>query len=53
MDALVMAGGKGARLGKDEKPLTNLCGKPLIQYVLEALLVHLTSIEFMSPHHNG
>lgn len=38
MDALVMAGGKGARLGKDEKPLTNLCGKPLIQYVLEALL---------------
>lgn len=38
MDALVMAGGKGARLGKDEKPLTNLCGKPLIQFVLEALL---------------
>ena len=38
MDAVVMAGGKGARLGKDEKPLTLLCGKPLIQYVLEALL---------------
>lgn len=38
MDAIVMAGGKGARLGKDEKPLTPLCGKPLIQYVLEALL---------------
>lgn len=38
MDAVVMAGGKGARLGKDEKPLTLLYGKPLIQYVLEALL---------------
>lgn len=38
MDALVMAGGRGARLGKDEKPLTNLCGKPMIRYVLEALL---------------
>ena len=38
MDAVVMAGGMGRRLGKDEKPLTLLCGKPLIQYVLEALL---------------
>ena len=38
MDAVVMAGGMGKRLGKDEKPLTLLCGKPLIQYVLEALL---------------
>ena len=38
MDAVVMAGGKGGRLGRDEKPLTLLCGKPMIQYVLEALL---------------
>ncbi|HMB46143.1 MAG TPA: NTP transferase domain-containing protein [Candidatus Methanoperedens sp.] len=38
MDAVVMAGGMGKRLGKDEKPLTPLYGKPLIQYVLEALL---------------
>jgi adenosylcobinamide-phosphate guanylyltransferase len=38
MDALVMAGGMGKRLGKDEKPLTLLCGKPLIHYVLDALL---------------
>jgi adenosylcobinamide-phosphate guanylyltransferase len=38
MDALVMAGGMGKRLGKDEKPLTLLCGKPLINYVLDALL---------------
>jgi adenosylcobinamide-phosphate guanylyltransferase len=38
MDAVVMAGGMGKRLRKDEKPLTSLNGKPLIQYVLEALL---------------
>ncbi|MFZ3058959.1 MAG: NTP transferase domain-containing protein [Candidatus Methanoperedens sp.] len=38
MDAIVMAGGMGKRLGKDEKPLTLLLGKPLINYVLDALL---------------
>lgn len=37
MDAVVMAGGLGKRLGTAEKPLTPLYGKPLIQYVLEAL----------------
>ncbi len=38
MDAVVMAGGKGKRLGAEEKPLTALCGKPMISYVLSALL---------------
>ncbi|HKZ37166.1 MAG TPA: NTP transferase domain-containing protein, partial [Chryseolinea sp.] len=38
MDALVMAGGMGKRLGKDEKPLTLLCDKPMICYVLSSLL---------------
>ncbi|MBU4373114.1 MAG: NTP transferase domain-containing protein, partial [Euryarchaeota archaeon] len=38
MDAVVMAGGMGRRLGNDEKPLTLLLGKPLISYVLCALL---------------
>jgi adenosylcobinamide-phosphate guanylyltransferase len=38
LDAIVMAGGMGKRLGKDEKPLTQLLGKPLILYVLGALL---------------
>ncbi len=37
MDAVVMAGGMGRRLGKDEKPLTMLSGKPMIAYVLSAL----------------
>jgi adenosylcobinamide-phosphate guanylyltransferase len=36
--ALLMAGGKGTRLKtKGEKPLIKVCGKPMIQHVLEAL----------------
>jgi adenosylcobinamide-phosphate guanylyltransferase len=35
--ALVMAGGKGRRVGQKEKPLLRVCGKPMIQRVLEAL----------------
>ncbi len=38
MDAVIMAGGMGRRLGEDEKPLTLLLGKPLISYVLSSLL---------------
>lgn len=38
MDALVMAGGKGSRLMMGEKPLVKLFGKPLIDYVVSALL---------------
>ena len=36
--ALVMAGGKGTRMGiSQEKPLVKVCGKPVIEYVLAAL----------------
>jgi len=36
--ALVMAGGKGTRMKiKEEKPLVQVCGKPVIKFVLEAL----------------
>ena len=36
--ALVMAGGKGTRMGTtQEKPLVKVCGRPVIEYVLEAL----------------
>ncbi len=38
MDAVVMAGGMGKRLGLDEKPLTMIRGRPMISCVLEALL---------------
>ncbi len=37
LDAIVMAGGRGTRLGLEEKPMVELDGKPLIEYVLEAL----------------
>jgi adenosylcobinamide-phosphate guanylyltransferase len=36
--ALVMAGGKGTRMKlAEEKPLIYVCGKPVIEYVIEAL----------------
>ena len=36
--ALVMAGGKGTRMQlSEEKPLIKICGRPVIEYVLEAL----------------
>jgi adenosylcobinamide-phosphate guanylyltransferase len=38
MDAVVMGGGMGKRLGIEEKPLTMILGKPMISYVIEALL---------------
>ncbi len=37
MDALVMAGGKGSRLNRGEKPLVRLFGRPLIEYVISCL----------------
>jgi adenosylcobinamide-phosphate guanylyltransferase len=38
MDALVMAGGKASRMGGEEKSLLSLKGRPMIAYVLDALL---------------
>ena len=36
MLALIMAGGRGTRLGSNEKPLALLNGRPLISYVIDA-----------------
>ena len=36
MHALIMAGGEGSRLRKGEKPLIQICGKPMIAYVIDA-----------------
>jgi len=36
MRALIMAGGSGSRLNSSEKPLTLVCGKPMIAYVISA-----------------
>ncbi|MBA2852915.1 adenosylcobinamide-phosphate guanylyltransferase [Methanococcus maripaludis] len=39
MDALIMAGGKGTRLKENvEKPILNICEKPMIDYVIDSLL---------------
>lgn len=45
MDALVMAGGKGSRLNKGEKPLVHLFGRPLIDYVVSCLVDSLAVSE--------
>lgn len=37
MDAIIMAGGFGSRLGMGEKPCVSLLGKPLISYVIDTL----------------
>ncbi|MCQ1535440.1 nucleotidyltransferase [Methanosarcina sp. KYL-1] len=37
MDAIIMAGGFGQRLGMGEKPCVELLGKPLISYVIDTL----------------
>lgn len=38
VDALIMAGGRGSRLrAGEEKPLVRICGKPMIEYVINAL----------------
>ena len=36
MHALIMAGGEGSRLERGEKPLIQICGKPMIAYVIDA-----------------
>lgn len=38
MLALIMAGGEGSRLGMGEKPLVNICGRPMVSYVIDAFL---------------
>jgi adenosylcobinamide-phosphate guanylyltransferase len=57
LSALVMAGGKGERLKSDvEKPLLELCGKHLIDYVLDAVLGCKYIEEYFvltSPHTPG
>lgn len=44
MHAIIMAGGKGSRLRpltcNIPKPMTKLCGKPILQYILELLQKH-------------
>ena len=36
MLALIMAGGAGTRLNLGEKPLVQICGRPMVEYVIHA-----------------
>lgn len=36
MRALIMAGGAGSRLGRGEKPISLICGRPMISYITDA-----------------
>jgi adenosylcobinamide-phosphate guanylyltransferase len=36
MHALIMAGGAGSRLARGEKPLSLVCGRPMISYITDA-----------------
>jgi adenosylcobinamide-phosphate guanylyltransferase len=36
MLALILAGGEGSRLGLGEKPLVDICGRPMITWVIDA-----------------
>jgi adenosylcobinamide-phosphate guanylyltransferase len=45
MLALILAGGEGTRLGKGEKPLVDICGRPMITSVIDAFTT--TGLEVM------
>jgi len=38
MLALIMAGGEGTRLNLGEKPLLDICGRPMLSFVIDAFL---------------
>ena len=37
MKVLIMAGGRGSRIGDPSKPLIKILGKPMIEYVIDAI----------------
>jgi adenosylcobinamide-phosphate guanylyltransferase len=50
MLALIMAGGAGSRLNLGEKPLVQICGRPMIEYVIHAFeRAHIEVIVIVSP----
>lgn len=50
MFALIMAGGKASRLGMGEKALTRIHDKPMLSYVLEAVMkAGLTPVVIVTP----
>ncbi|MBP2145240.1 adenosylcobinamide-phosphate guanylyltransferase [Methanofollis sp. W23] len=50
MLALILAGGQGSRLNMGEKPLVTICGRPMIEYVVDAFtLAGCESVVVASP----
>ena len=41
---VILAGGQARRMGGADKPLTEISGKPLLQYVVERLSPQLTHL---------
>ena len=45
MQAIIMAGGEGSRLRPltcdIPKPMTRLCGRPVLEYILDLSLIHI------------
>lgn len=53
MKAIIMAGGAGRRIRLSEKPLVNVCGKPMIEWVIEALRgVHVIDEVIIATSHH-
>jgi len=50
MLALIMAGGEGSRLGMGEKPLVNICGRPMVSYVIDAFLAADHEVVVVASH---
>ncbi len=54
MNIVVMAGGRGSRMGGVEKPLLRICGKPIIGRVIsEATIISPRVYVAVSPHTPG
>jgi len=51
MTAVVLAGGRGSRLEGRDKPLVEVAGRPLIQYILEKLRSQVRHVQINANRH--
>lgn len=51
--AVVMAGGRGTRMGRVEKPLAHIFGRPMLSYIIDALAAcgAVAQIDFVTSVH--
>jgi adenosylcobinamide-phosphate guanylyltransferase len=50
MYALILAGGEGTRLGMGEKPLVNICGRPMVSWVIDAFTAAGLEVTVVASH---